>query len=185
MTRDRLALLVTSSALLVSWLSAPASPTPEPAAAQPPAADAPPVGRDATAELAFDVVRETERLRQRVETAPGPRRSGRDPFAFGAAPRAVPRPARTIAPPPAADVPAVAERPSPAARPLLRLIGIAERQQDGALLRSAILSGTGDVYIVGVGDEVLGRFVVSAVDAGAVELSDSVTRASVRLALPD
>jgi hypothetical protein len=188
-TRDRLALLVTSSALLVSWLSTPASPTPDAAAPQVPAVESRPPARDAATVLALDVARETERLEQRMVEAPGPRRSGRDPFAFGMAPRA----SRPDVPPPRPaglaaggedGVPAALAVPAPQAGPALRLIGIAERRLAEGVQRSAILSGASDVYIVSEGDELIGRFVVGAIGEGAVELRDTVSEAQLRLVLP-
>lgn len=184
MTRDRLALLVTSSALLVSWLSTPATPTPAPAAAQPAPSPARPPADPASA-LALDVARETDRLGQRLPDMPGPARRARDPFAFGASPRPSPSrpPARPAAlPGPAPAAPAF-EAPA-ATRPLLKLIGIAERRAGDAVERSAILSGTSDVYIVAGGDSVLGRFTVVAIGADAIDLIDTVTQAPVQLSLP-
>jgi hypothetical protein len=181
--RDRLALLVTSSALLMSWLSAPATPTPEPAArpvvAPPPAAST----QDPTTALAFDVEKEGDRLRARVASAPSPKRPGRDPFRFGdPAPRELP-PARPVVAPPAAAADAVAAPPASPLLPL-KLIGIAERDTEDGIVRSAVLSGPSDVYIVTVGDEVMGRYAVAAIGADGIELIESATGQSLTLALP-
>ncbi len=181
MTRDRLALLLTSSALLVSWLSVPASPTPGTAPPRPatPAVASPP---DRAVELAGEVARETDRLGQRLAEAPRPSRRGRDPFAV--APIAAPTPARRLRhlPPPVEALPADG---APIGSPLaLRLIGIAERHAGETVQRTAILSGQSDVYIVTTGDQVLGRFAVVAVGADAVELRETATDLLVRLALP-
>lgn len=184
-TRDRLGLLITSSALLVSWLSAPASSVTGPAATQPAAAPARPAPPDRASELARDVSRETERLGQRVGDVPAPRRAGRDPFSFAVRAPVAP-PFRPLPPPRGADVtPPAAHVAEPAvARAALRLIGIAERAGEDGVSRSAILAGASDVYIVSPGDQVIGRFTVVAVEAGAVGLRDVATDAVVRLVLP-
>lgn len=183
MTRDRLALFLTSSALLVSWLSMPAWPTPDTGSESPSPRQVRPPPADPASELAFDVVRETERLRLRVAAAPGPRRGGRDPFTFGVARRPASRPpllSRTAEPREAAAAPGSAAP----ARPALRLIGLAERHATEGMVRSAILSGDSDVYIVTEGDLVQGRFTVVGVGADAVDLLDAVTQEALRLPLP-
>lgn len=185
MTRDRLALLITSSALLVSWMSTPASPTTE-AVAQPPPLPAPASpALDRALELARDVSRETERLEQRAAAVPASRRAGRDPFSFAWRPSPVAR-APLLPTPRAASLSAdVPESSGPAvAGPALRLIGIAERTGADGLTRSAVLAGASDVHIVSVGDQVIGRFAVVAVEAGAIELRDLHSDAAVRLLLP-
>lgn len=180
-TRDRLALLVTSSALLMSWLSAPATPTPAPASA--PAAVIQQPQPDATTSLAFDVERETDKLRERVSSAPAPRRPGRDPFRFATdLPREVPMARADAAPWPDAATPA--PEPPPAPRPSFKLIGIAERNTPDGLVRTGILSGQSDVFLVSVGDEILGRYSVSAVGVDAVELLDAASGQPLVLALP-
>jgi hypothetical protein len=170
--------------MIVTWLANAASPRPEPAGAQPgraPVAGPARAGPDTAAALAFDVEREAGRLRLRVADAPAPRRSGRNPFRF--AERAVETPAPlgrpvSVAPAPDAE-PAVL--PTPAAP--LKLIGIAERATEEGTVRSAVLAGPGDVFIVGVEDQVLSRFTVVAIAAEAIELTDALTGQALRLAM--
>jgi hypothetical protein len=85
-------------------------------------------------------------------------------------------------------VPAFADEPAfaPASPPPfpLKLIGIAERETPDGPIRTAILSGPADVFLVSPADQVLGRYTVGAVGADAVELTDATTGAVVRLALP-
>lgn len=175
--------VVIGAVLLASWLVSNASSRPA----------APPAPRDDTTrqtpardaavdELAQDVVRETVRLQDRLADAPQPRRSGRDPFRFGAARAvrlrdAVARPVEPEAAPAALPVPVQAAVP-------YKLIGIAENAAaDGSVERRAILSGAGELVIVGVDDGVGTRFVVVAVGADAVELFDASVNQPVRLTL--
>ena len=183
-TRDRLALLITSSALLLSWMSVPASPTTEAVAQRPPVASPASPALDRALELARDVSRETERLNQRGAVVPASRRAGRDPFSFAWRPSPAPRAPLRSAPLAASLAAAVADSSVPAvAGPSLRLIGIAERTGADGLTRSAVLAGASDVHIVSVGDQVIGRFAVLAVEAGAIELRDLRSDAAVRLVL--
>lgn len=186
-TRDRFALLVTSSALLVSWFSTPAQPTPSPPADQPaPRSAATAPARDRASALAREVSRETARLAGRLALDPPTPRPGRDPFDFAssrapavapAAPvtRPLPRPA------PLADAPE--DLPRAAAGPTLRLIGIAERTTPDGVHRSAVLAGASDVYIVSAGEALLARFDVVEVEADAVALRERASGAPVRLVL--
>jgi Tfp pilus assembly protein PilP len=63
--------------------------------------------------------------------------------------------------------------------PTLKLSGVAQK---GAT-RTAILSGDGQIYVVGVGDSVAGRYTVIAIDPEAVLLRDAAG-AEQRLVLP-
>jgi hypothetical protein len=65
----------------------------------------------------------------------------------------------------------------------LKLIGIAERATEEGTVRSAVLAGPGDVFIVGVEDQVLSRFTVVAIAAEAIELTDALTGQALRLAM--
>ena len=165
--------------MILTWLANAASPRPEPAVSSPsPAPRAERVVADAASALAFDVEREAERLRLRVADAPAPRRAGRNPFQF--VERRAPEPARPFRPVPAAGRSDAApmEPPLP-----LKLIGIAERASPDGAIRSAVLSGPSDVFIVGVDDQLLGRFTVVAIAAEAIELADAATGQPLRLAL--
>ena len=64
-------------------------------------------------------------------------------------------------------------------RPPLKLSGVAQK---GAT-RTAILSGDGQIYVVGVGESVAGRYTVITIDPEAVLLRDAAG-AEQRLVLP-
>lgn len=112
------------------------------------------------------------RLRERT-TALALRPSTRNPFTFNTrkiAPRAAIAPADS-----AALLPMIVVQAGPA----LKLSGIAQK----AGKRTAILSGDGQIYLVGEGDSVAGRYVVAKVDADAVHLLDPAG-VEQRLVLP-
>jgi hypothetical protein len=126
--------------------------------------------------LATDVQSQAVRLRTRLAAAPAPQMPLRNPFMFaGSAP--VRRAAAPVEPrlePPAPDVPEL----------VLELAGVAEQNTDAGLKRTAMVAAPGDqLYMVTEGQELAGRYRVSAVGADAVELKDLVTGATRRLAL--
>jgi hypothetical protein len=113
------------------------------------------------------------RLRERtIQTTLRP--VTRNPFRFGA-PKPSPRSATprelTVSVPPA--------MPGAPGPPALKLSGIA--QKAGA--RTAIITGDGQIYLVGEGDSVAGRFTVEKVDPEAVLLRDA-DGSEQRLVLP-
>lgn len=130
------------------------------------------VQRQASSSEDIELNERTLRLRERKPEA-DLEPSTRNPFRFSA-----PKPptARSVVPPPASMAPVVPAMPSP---PALQLSGIA--QKNGS--RTAILSGDGQIYLVGEGDSVAGRYTVVKVDPEAVLLRDS-TGAEQRLVLP-
>ncbi len=81
---------------------------------------------------------------------------------------------------PAAVVTAVE---GPKASPL-KLVGLAEDGPADAVVRTAVLSGLGELFLVKEGEMVGARYRVSKVSSDAVELVDSVDQSSFRLALP-
>ena len=90
---------------------------------------------------------------------------------------------RRVTPTPAdVDAPPVTQQPADEPLPF-KLIGVAERATGDTTVRTAVLSGKADVFIVGVGDQVSGRYTVAAVAAEAIELTDATTGQVVRLAL--
>jgi hypothetical protein len=67
---------------------------------------------------------------------------------------------------------------------VLDLAGVAEQNTAGGVKRTAMVAAPGDqLYMVTEGQELAGRYRVSAVGADAVELKDLVTGATRRLAL--
>jgi hypothetical protein len=128
----------------------------------------------------FDVDEAAARLRNRQRESPSPREGGRNPFDYAhitappaAAPAAPPTNAIAPAPPPAAPPP-----------PVFTLSGIADKTgEDGKPVRTAVLSGLGQLFFAKVGDAVGARYTVNAIGADAVELRDVTTGETVRLAL--
>jgi hypothetical protein len=161
------ALWFSGGGILATWLAVspndgmPASP--QPAAAQ----------RQAASSEQVELSEQTIRLRERKSAAdPGPSR--RNPFRFSA-----PKPTagtRGALPPPPAMAPIVPATPPP---PALQLSGVARTSGN----RTAIIAGNGQIYLVGEGDSVAGRYTVVKVDPEAVLLRDSAG-AEHRLVLP-
>jgi hypothetical protein len=170
MTHTRIVLLGLSAVMAAAWMAASLpslrSESPAPAAEQPPA--------DASAKPLFDVKDVADRLDARRRTAPAPR-AGRNPFEFDAPP----------APPAAAprETPAEPAAPAPPPRPIFALSGIAEHTIDGALVRTAVLSGFGQIFFAKAGDTVATRYEVTAVGADAIEMRDTVDGRVFRLGL--
>jgi hypothetical protein len=68
--------------------------------------------------------------------------------------------------------------------PELTLIGVAEQPTAAGLVRTAMIAGPGDELLMVVeGQQIGGRYRVSAVGADAVELQDLATGATRRLVL--
>jgi hypothetical protein len=66
----------------------------------------------------------------------------------------------------------------------MELVGIAEQKTDAGLKRTAMIGAPGDqLFMVTEGQDVAGRYRVSAVGADAVELQDLVSGSTRRLAL--
>jgi len=126
------------------------------------------------AELAVEV----KRLHERLRPSDTPVHS-RDLFRYaakGSASAAV----VTATPPPAPAVPGQALAPlvSP-----LKLEGLAEDKGDEGPVRTAIISGFGDIFLVKVGDSVTSRYRVAKISPDAVELTDLTNNTPLRLAL--
>jgi hypothetical protein len=141
----------------------------------------------------FDVDEAAARLRSRQRESPAPRDGGRNPFEFArpavTAASVIAAPASAITPPaPPAEPPA----------PLFTLSGIVDKTVENRVseggtgeggagqkttVRTAVISGLGQLYFAKVGDPVTTRYTVAAIGADAVELRDVVTGQSIRLAL--
>ena len=126
-----------------------------------------------------ELAREIARLHERLRPTSSPRQPGRNLFAFRAgAPRASP-PAVVSAPPPVIS----AAAPLTSAPPSLKLAGIAEDTETGAPIRTAIIAGEGQLYMVKEGETVTPRYRVTKISADVVELVDLVDDSIRRLAL--
>jgi hypothetical protein len=125
------------------------------------------------AELALEV----QRLHDRLRPSDTPIHS-RDLFRYSA---------RAAAPPIAPAAPAVA--PPPVVVPSvetvmpLKLEGLAEDRGDQGPVRTAIISGFGDIFLVKEGDNVTLRYKVAKISPDAVELTDLTDHTALRLAL--
>jgi len=125
------------------------------------------------AELAEEIARLHERLRPTTT----PSQPGRNLFSFRA-PRA--RAATEIATPPAVITEAPLARP---AQPPLKLAGIAEDEGPDGPVRTAIISGDGQLFMAKEGDAVTLRYRVAKISADVVELTDLTDNSVRRLAL--
>ena len=125
------------------------------------------------AELASEIERLHERLRPSA-TLP---QAGRDLFSFVSS---APRPAARAEIPQPAQIEAPAPRPAP---PAVKLSGIAEDATPNGSVRTAIISGFGEVFLVKEGETVAARYRVVKVSSDVVELADLTDGTTVRLAL--
>jgi len=114
---------------------------------------------------AVALAKEVGRLRDRLEPGVSLPHHGRDLFRFAtAAPHAAPL--ALVTNPAPSDV---ATAPS---QPLLKLIGVAEDTTTDGLVRTAIISGPGQLYVVKEGDRVTSRYRVARISPDVVELDD-------------
>ena len=111
--------------------------------------------------------------------APGrPRRDGRHGTSLPSSG------ARRPAPPIASNVPlAVLAAPAQPPLALFKLIGVAEDAGAGGVVRTAIISGQGQLYLVKEGETVASIYRVGMLSAGSVELVDSTGGPVLRLTL--
>jgi hypothetical protein len=127
------------------------------------------------AELADEIAR----LRERLHPVAEPQQPARNLFQFSS--RAAAASSRVDR-----QAPAVSEvlpaPPAPAAPPLT-LVGIAEDPGQDGPIRTAIISGLGQLFFVKEGDSVAGRFRVQRLSGEVVELTDLADSTIHRLAL--
>jgi len=133
----------------------------------------PPVDINSTA-LASEIAR----LHDRLRPATTPRQPARNLFSYGTAkvpssvaPSAAARPALS-------EVVPVGPAPAP-----LKLSGIAEDEMPDGVVRTAIISGLGQLFLVKEGDSFADRYRVLRVSSDVVELTDLVDGNVLRLAL--
>ena len=162
---------------LATWMAA-APPVAAPGQVVPAVRIAPAPAVGAVPELAAapDLADEAERLARRLEAQQAYSEPARDPFRFkvvDAAPKlrsaSAPVAAAPVTPPPAV------------AAPPYVLVGIAEEKSGDATVRTAVVGGAGEVWLLKAGERVEGKFEVRAVDADAVELIRVDTGTALRL----
>ena len=124
------------------------------------------------AELASEIARLHERLRPTAT----PRSDGRNLFEFNAS-RSAPAPARSAAPP-TEDAPPIAPPP-----PSFKLSGIAEDSSPAGPIRTAIITGQGELFLVKEGEMLATRYRVVKISVDVVELLDVETNETRRLAM--
>ncbi|MBP1634353.1 MAG: hypothetical protein H6Q10_927 [Acidobacteria bacterium] len=90
---------------------------------------------------------------------------------------------RDVRPAPAAARAGAAGDRDPDARPTMQLAGMAEDPGPDGPVRRAVVKAGGELFVVGRGDVILGRFRVARLDAEAVELEDLEGGPAVILAL--
>ncbi len=154
---------------VAAWLAAAATSGSRPIARQPL------VAAHAIETSGARLASELSRLHERLRPTTTPLQS-RDLFRYASHPSSA-----TLAAPRAQSAPA--PEPAPIA-PVLKLVGIAEDGADAAVVRTAILAGFGDLFLVKEGEVVTPRYRVSRISSDAVELVDSLDQTTLRLGLP-
>lgn len=168
----RTAMLGVGCAALAVWLAAAAT---SGTRQQPAAQNLPPAAVELQGE---DLAAEIARLRDRLRPTAAPSHT-RDLFNYAApsdAGAGARRPSEATAPPSPVSSPMVS-------RPTMKLIGIAEDDGAGEVVRTAIISGLGDVFLVKEGESIALQYRVLRIGGDAVELTDVGDGTSFRLAL--
>lgn len=125
-----------------------------------------------------DLAAEIRRLHDRLHPDATPNQPGRNLFMFASR---RPRPdSAVVAPQAPAPAPSVASVVGP---PELKLIGVAEDQGSDGPVRTGILSGPGQLFLVREGQNVTARYRVVRVSPEVVELADVGDGSTLRLAL--
>ena len=158
---------------LAVWLAAAAT-SGNRESADSPVRTPPPVDRGAAA-----LESEVSRLHDRLRPSATPRQPCRNLFSF-----VTPKPSSPPPPPVEERQPALVEpevaRPAPA---VLKLSGIAENATPNGLVRTAILSGLGQLFLVKEGENVTERYRVAKISSEVVELTDLGDGSALRIAL--
>ena len=171
MTKPTLKTLLAGGGLVATWLAVTPSDTTAPKAGVTTVERARPGG----ALLADDLAAEEAKLRRHDNLPPRP--STRNPFRFGAK-----QTAATLSHPGTAAAPLAPTEAAQPAQPSLSLSGIAERKTPQGPVRTAIISGEGQLYLVTEGEMVAGRYRVMTVESDAVTLGDE-RGAEIRLVM--
>ena len=120
---------------------------------------------------------EITRLRERLRPTSAPQLPSRNLFEFSRT-----TPARAASPPRDFQE-AEAPRPAPAAPPPLRLVGMAEDAGPEGPVRTAIVSGFGQLFIVKEGERVTARYQVAKISGEAAEVTDLGDSSTLTLVL--
>jgi hypothetical protein len=171
MSRLRSALLLGGTVLLMSYISAPAAPTPAPARATETEMRA----IDAMAPVVDDATQEAARLRARLAVVPEKPAPQRDPFSFGTTSR-VPKRA-TVSPEPEPASRSIEVAPPP---PLVWPKLVALLTDNGKI--TAVI-GVGDVVEILKAGETAGGFLVREITSTSIEVVHVATSDTTRLTL--
>jgi hypothetical protein len=174
MNFKRTALLVVVLGALAVWLAAAATSDRRDVGQLAVAAPAP-IDASSVA-LAGEIARLRDRLRPGVAPI-----HGRDLFQFAPSRNVAVHTASRAVDAPQVLSPATAAPVSP--QPPLKLIGIAEDATPDGPVRTAIISGPGQLFLVREGDRVTARYLVTQISPDVVELTDAMDHSARRLAL--
>jgi hypothetical protein len=173
MNLKRTATIVVVGGALAAWLAAAMTSDQRDRAPRPAERNAAADARSET--LAAEVARLHDRLRPTAE----PREPARNLFQFTAV---RPRPAAPVAKAALSEAaPVVPVAPPPP--PPFKLIGVAEDAGPTGPVRTAIVSGSGQLFLVKEGQNVTLRYQVIKISADVVELQDLGDKTTLRLAL--
>ena len=162
-------LLLSGVVLLVTWVVAPAAPSPSPLPAHAAAAV------DQTAPLVAEMAAQVERMRTRLDEPQGFPPPERNPFTFGAR--------REVAPPrPRLPVAAPEAPPPPPAPVLPKLLAIVTNDVDGVASLQAVFFENDNVKVLQAGDPI-GPYLIRSITAELVELVEPLTSTVHRLML--
>ena len=172
MNLKRTATIVVVGGALAVWLAAGAT---SPSRGTAPPASYSPAPLDLRGEaLASEIARLHERLRPTATP-----RGNRNLFEFAAAKR---RLASESTRPPLTESAAVAAMPAPPP-PMIKLVGIAEDEDPTGTVRTAILSGPGQLWLAKEGEQATPRYRVVRIGLDVVELADTSDGSTLRLTL--
>jgi hypothetical protein len=121
---------------------------------------------------------EVTRLRERLRPTSAPQLPSRNLFEFSRA-----APARAGSPAARDLAEAEAPRPPAPAAPLLKLVGMAEDPGPDGPVRTAIISGLGQLFLVKEGERVTSRYQVAKISGEAAEIRDLGDNSTVTLVL--
>ncbi len=173
MNLKRTATFAVVGGAFAAWLAAAATSGVRDAQA-PPASVRPTQIDSRSAELATEVARLHERLRP----TSAPRQPARDLFRFST-PKPKPVPVNASH----AALTEAAVAPAPLPPPPFKLSGVAEDAGLEGPMRTAVISGPGQLFLVKEGEMVTPRYRVVRISADVVELLDVGTNLSLRLAM--
>jgi hypothetical protein len=174
MTRLRGFLLAVPAVLVAVWVS---SSTTMPAR-QAPGGQSAVTEPSRAAPSLFELERVTRRLQDGIEAAEAAARpAARNPFRFDTATRAPQEPS------PPRPVQAVTPASVEPAAPIVILIGIVERTEDGQSSRVGVVSTASGLSYVKAGDRIGDRYEVVSVDNDAIEIKDTTDASTRRITL--